>query len=198
MGKGYPSPFLFPLLATSRPCPDEQLLIWWATFWDLKQALFTDGSDLLLFSCSVMSNFLPPMDCSTPGFLVHHHLPELAQNSCPLSQWCHPTIYSSVVPFSSCLQSFPASGTFLMSQLFASGGQSIGASVIINPSNEYSGLISFMIDWLDLLAVQGTLKSFLQHHSSKASILWCSAIKQLYFLPLFSAPCCCFDVTSLC
>ena len=85
-----------------------------------------------------------------------------------------------------------------MSQLFASGGQSIGASVIINPSNEYSGLISFMIDWLDLLEVQGTLKSFLQHHSSKASILWCSAIKQLYFLPLSSAPCCCSDVTSLC
>ena len=61
-----------------------------------------------------------------------------------------------------------------MSQFFASGGQSIG--FIISPSNEYSGLISFRIDWLDLLAVQGTLKNLLQHHSSKASILQCSAL----------------------
>ena len=59
-----------------------------------------------------------PTDCSTPGFLVHHHLPELAQ-----SQWCHPTISSSVAPFSSYLQSFPASGSFPMSWLFTSGGQ---------------------------------------------------------------------------
>ena len=64
-----------------------------------------------------------------------------------------------------------------MSQLFASGGQSIvwSFSLNISPSNEYSGLISFRMDWMDLLAVRGTLKSLLQHHSSKASILWCSA-----------------------
>ena len=62
-----------------------------------------------------------------------------------------------------------------MSQLFASGGQNIGASFSISPSNEYSGLISFRIDWFELLAVQGTLKSFLQHYNSKASILWCLA-----------------------
>ena len=61
-----------------------------------------------------------------------------------------------------------------MSQLFASGDKS-GFSFSISPSNEYSGLVSFRIDWLDLLAIQGTLKSLLQHHSSKASILWCSA-----------------------
>ena len=86
------------------------------------------------------------------------------------------TISSSVVPFSSCLQSFPASGSFLMNQLFSLGGQSIGVSAsVISPSSEYSGLISFRIDWLDLLAVQGTLKSLLQHHSSKASILCLSA-----------------------
>ena len=97
-------------------------------------------------------------------------------NSCPLSGYCHPAISSSVVPFSSCPQSFPASGSFQMSQLFASGGQSIGSfSFSINPSNEYSGLISFRIDWFDLLAVQGTLKSLLQYHRSKASILWHSA-----------------------
>ena len=89
------------------------------------------------------------------------------------SWWCHPTISSSVVPFSSCPQSFPASGSFQMSQLFASGGQSIGvsASTSVLPMNK--GLISLRMDWLDLLAVQGTLKSLLQHHSSKASILWC-------------------------
>ena len=77
---------------------------------------------------------------------------------------------------SSCLQSVPESGSFQMSQFFLSGGQSIGvsASVLVLP-NEYSGLISFRMDWLALFAVQGTLKSLLQQHSSKASILWLSA-----------------------
>ena len=125
------------------------------------------------FSCSVMSDSLqphepqharPPCPSPTPG--VH-------PNPCPLSQWCHPTISSSVVPFSSCPQSFPASGSFQMSQLFEWGDQSFSFS--ISPSNEHPGLISFRMDWLDLLAVQGTLKSLLQHHSSKASILQHSA-----------------------
>ena len=98
--------------------------------------------------------------------------PRAYLDSCPLSRWCHPTLLSSVIPFSSCLQSFPASGSFPMSQFFASGGHSIRVS---GPSNEHPGLISFRIDWLDLLAVQGTLNSLLQHHSSKASVLWCSA-----------------------
>ena len=73
------------------------------------------------------------MDCSMPGFPVLH-LPKLAQ-TCPLSQWCHPTILSSVVPFSSCLQSFLASGSFLMNWLFTSGGQSFGASASVLPMN---------------------------------------------------------------
>ena len=75
-------------------------------------------------------------------------------NSCPLSQWCHPTISSPVISFSSCLQSFPASGSFQMSQLFPSGGQNIGASASASvlPMN-IQGLISFRIDWLDLLAI---------------------------------------------
>ena len=78
-----------------------------------------------------------------------------------------PSISSSVVAFSSCLQSFPASESFQMSQFFTSGGQSIGSfSFSISPSIEYSGLISFSIDWFDLFTVQGTLKSLLQHHSS--------------------------------
>ena len=82
-------------------------------------------------------------------------------------------------------QSFPASGSFQISQFFASGGQSIGVSASASALfNEYSGLISFRIDWLDPLAVQGTLKSLLQHHSSKASILWHSA----FFIVQLSHP----------
>ena len=109
------------------------------------------------------------MDCSMPGFFVHHQLLELAEssNSCPSSHWCHPTILSSIVPFSSCLQSFPASGYFPRSQFFASGGQYWSFSFGISPSNEYSRLISFRINWFDL-AVQRTLKRLLQHHSWKA------------------------------
>ena len=94
-------------------------------------------------------------------------------NSCPLRGWCHPTISSSIVPFSSCPHSFPTSGSFPMCQLFASGGQPIGvsASTSILPMNtqDWSPL-----EWtgFDFLAVQGTLKSLLQQHSSKVSILW--------------------------
>ena len=137
------------------------------------------------FSCSVMSDSLrphglqharPPCPSPTPGVYSH---------SCPLSRWCHPTISSSVVPFSSCPQCFPASGSFQMNQLFASGGQSIGISAsAISPSNEYSGMISFRMDWLDPLAVQGTLKSLLQYHSSKASILW----RSVFFIVQISHP----------
>ena len=104
--------------------------------------------------------------------------PDVYPNSCPLSRRCHPTVLSSVVPFSSCLQSFPASGSFPMSQLFISGGHSIGvsASTSVLPMNTQG--------WLDLLAVQGTLKSLLQHHSSKASILRHSA----FFIVQLSHP----------
>ena len=83
---------------------------------------------------------------------------------------------SNHLPFSSSLQSFPASGSFQLSQFYGIRlPKSWSFSFNISPSNEHSGLISFRIDWLDLLAVQGTLKSLLQHHSSKASILWHSA-----------------------
>ena len=90
-----------------------------------------------------------------------------------------------LVPFSSCPQSFPASGSFQMSQFFASGGQSFGSfSFNISLSNEHSRLISFRMDWLDFLAVQGTLNSLLKHYSSKATILWCSA----FFIGQLSHP----------
>ena len=113
--------------------------------------------------------------------------PRACSNSCPSNQWCHPTISSSVVLFSSCLQSSPASRLFPMSQFLVSGGQSIGvsASASVLPYNEYSGLISFRIDWFDLLAVQGTLKSLLQHHSSKASILQHSACFMIQLAHLY-------------
>ena len=116
----------------------------------------------------------PPYASPTPG---------VDSNSCPLSWWCHPTISSSVIPFSSCLLSVSASGSFQMSQFFTSTWPKYW-SFSISPSNEYSWLISFRMDWWDLLAVQGTLKSLLQHHSSKASILWCSA----FFIVQLSHP----------
>ena len=97
--------------------------------------------------------------------------PGACSNSCPLSWWCHPTISSSITPFS-CPQSFLASGSFPVSQLFTSGGQNIGASAsTICSSNEYSGLISFRIEWFDLLAVRGTLKSLL-YKSLWKHLLW--------------------------
>ena len=102
--------------------------------------------------------------------------PRAYSNSCPSSRWCHPTISSSVIPFSSRLQSFPTSASFQMSRFFTSGGQCIGvsASASVLPMNMQDWFF-FRMDWLNRLAVQGTLKSLLQHHSSKASIFWCSA-----------------------
>ena len=123
-----------------------------------------------------MSNSLQPRGLQHVRLPYASPTPGACSNSWPLSQWCHPTISSSVIPFSSCLQSFPASGSFQMSQFFPSGGQSFGASVSASvlPMN-IQGLISFRMIWFDLLVVQGTIKSLLQHHCSKASILWCSA-----------------------
>jgi len=95
----------------------------------------------------------------------------VCSNSCSLSWWCHPVISSSVAPFSFCLQSFPASSSFLALCIRWPKYWSFS----ISPSSECSGLISFRMDLLDLLAVQGTRKNLLQHHSSKASILPCSA-----------------------
>ena len=100
--------------------------------------------------------------------------PGACSNSCPLSRRCHPTILSSVFPFS-CLQLFPAPGSFPTSQFFISGGQNIGVSASASVLPRNSGLISFRMDWLDLLAVQETLKSLLQLHSSKVPILQHSA-----------------------
>ena len=113
------------------------------------------------------------MDCSMPGFSVHHYLPEFAQTHV---RWVSDAIQPShpLSPLAPLMFS-QHQGLF---QWLSSSHQMVKLlelSFSISPSNEYSGLISFRIDWLDLLAVQGTLKNLLQHHSSKASILWCSA-----------------------
>ena len=105
---------------------------------------------LLLLSCSVVSNSLQPCGLQHARLLCPSS-PGVCSNSCPLSQWCHPTITSSVVPFSSCLHSFPASGSFPIIQLFSSGGQSIGASVsapVLTMSNQGW----FPLGWTGLLS----------------------------------------------
>ena len=132
------------------------------------------------FSNSVLSDFWrlhwlqhARLPCASPT-------PRVYPSSCTLSRWCHPTISSSVVPFSSCLQSSPVSGSFSLSQFITSGGQSTGlsASASILPMN--------IQDWFPLgwtggfLAVQGTLKSFLQYHSSSALSINSSALSFLY------------------
>ena len=149
--------------------------------------------------CCSVAKLCLTLCCSKPGFPVLHYLPEFAhthvhrvsdvtQPSHPLlspppltlnltqnqSQWGQPTISSSVTHFSSCPQSFPASGSFPMSWLFASGGQSIGASASTSvlPMNIQGW---FRIDWFDLPTVQGTLKNVLQYRNLIASVLQCSA-----------------------
>ena len=142
---------------------------------------------LLLFSQQVVSN------SSQLHGLQHTRLPCLSPSpgdcpsSCPLNRWWHPTSSSSVACFSFCLQSFPASGHFPMS-LYIKCPKYWSFSFSISPSNEYSGLISFKIDWLDFLAIQETLKSLLQLHSSKASVfstqlsLWSSSHTHTWLL----------------
>ena len=140
---------------------------------------FSSVAQLCLTICDPMKPQHARLPCPSPT-------PGIYPDSCPLSWWCHPAISFSVVPFSSCPQSCPASESFQMSQLFASGGQSIGVSALTSvlPMNTHPGLISFRMDWLDLLAVQGTLKSLLQQHSSKASVLRHSA----FFIVQLSHP----------
>ena len=140
------------------------------------------------FSPSVVSDSLQPHEsqharppCPSPSPRVH-------SNSRPLSRWCHPTISSSVVPLSSCPQSFPASGSFQMSQLFAWGGQRIGvsASTSVLPMNTQDWSPLGWIVWISLQSKGLSLQSkqLLRHHSSKASILQHSA----FFIVQLSHP----------
>ena len=120
------------------------------------------------FSCSVMSNFLWPQGLQHTRLPCPSHTPRACSNSCPSSWWCHPTISSSVIPFSSCLQSFPASQSFPMNQFFASGGQSIGVSdsTSVLPKNiqdwfplGLTGLISLQYKLLSRDFANTTVKS---------------------------------------
>ena len=138
----------------------------------------------LLFSCSVVFDSLWPHGLQHTRLPCPWPSPRVCSNPCPSSQWCHPTISSSVIPCSSWTQSFPASGSLPMSQLSASGGQSIGASASASvfPMNiqdwfplGLAGLISLLSKWL---------KSLFQHHNLKVLILWHSA----FFIIQFSHP----------
>ena len=126
-------------------------------------------------------------DSLWPHGLQHARLPcpsptlGACSNSCPSNRWCHPAISSPIIPFSSCLQSFPASGSFSNESVLCIRWPKYW-SFRISPSNAYSGLILFRIDWFALLAVQRTLKSLLQYHSSKVLILWHSALFMVQLL----------------
>ena len=148
----------------------------WYKNWDYSY-IFSSVSQFCLTLCDAINR-------STPGLPVHHQLLEFSQihvhRVSDAIQPSHP-----LLPPSPCPQTFPASGSFRMSQLFTSGGQSVGvsASASVLPMN-IQELISYRMNWLALLAVQGTLKSLLQHHSSKASILQPSA----FFIGQLSNP----------
>ena len=138
---------------------------------------------LLWFSCSGMYNSLQPhgrqhtrLPCLSPS-------PGACSNSCPSSRWCHPTVLSSVIPFS-CLQSFPATGSFLMSRLFASGGQIIGASASVPPMNiqgwiplELTALISLQSKWLSRVFSKSQFKSI---NSLVLSLLYCPPLTSIH------------------
>ena len=129
-----------------------------------------------------MSNCLWPHKLQPASLSCPSLSPWVCSNSCPLSQWWHPITSSSVTPFS-CLQSFPASGFFPMTWLCVRRPKYWSFNFGISPSNEYSGLISFRIDWFHILAAQGTLKSLFQHQFESINY---SVFSLLYGLPLTS------------
>ena len=134
------------------------------------------------FSHSACPTLCEPIDCSTPGLPVHHQLPEFTQTHVHC-QWCHPTI--SCRPLLLLPSIFPSTRVFSNeAALRIRWLKYCSFSFNISPSNEHPGLISFRMDWLDLLPVQGTLKNLLQHHSSKALILQHSA----FFIVQLSRP----------
>ena len=144
---------------------------------------------MLLFCCSVqfssvVSNTLQPHGLQHARLPYPSPTPRAYSNSCPLSLWCHPTISSSVVPFFS-PSTFPSIRVFPSELVFSIRWPKYWSfSFNIRPSNEYSGRISFRMNWLDFLAIKGTLKSLLQHRNSKGSILRHSA----FFIVQLSHP----------
>ena len=162
-----------PGIQTRVCCIDRRALYSWAIIrWDLYLCWSVTQSCLTL--CD-------PMDHSTPGFPVHHHPPEFSQTHV---HWVIPSNHLVLChPLLLLLSIFPSIRVFSNeSALHIRWTKYWSFSFSISPSNKYSGLISFKMHWLDLLAVQGTLKSLLQHHSSKASILWGSAFFMVQLL----------------
>ena len=158
----------------------------WMTTWYYFCAIFCSVFLHLLFSHSVVSDFLRlhglqhiRLPCPSPS-------PRVCTNTGPLSWWCHPTTSSSLISFSY-LQSFPASGSFLVTALWIRWSKYWSFSFSISSSNEFSELVSIKTDWFDLLAVQGIHKSLLLHYSSKASIIWCSAFFMVQLWPYMTA-----------
>ena len=164
----------------------------WRLLFVTDTASFLPQCPSLLLPHSVQSSHSVMSDSLWPHGLQHARLPcpsptpRACLNSCPSSWWCHPTISSSVVPFSSCLQSFPAISVFSNELvLWIRWPKYWSFSFSISPSNEYSGLISFRMDWLDLLAVQGTLESsptpqFKSINSSALSCLYSPTLASIH------------------
>ena len=140
---------------------------------------------LLLLSRKVLSNCLWPHGLWHTRLLCPPLSPRVCSNSRPLSWWCSLTVSSSAAPFSFCLHCFPGSGSFPMSWFFAILWWPKYWSFSFSTYNDYAGLISLRIDWFDLPAVQGTLRSLLQHHNSKASVLWRSAFLMVQLSHLY-------------
>ena len=136
------------------------------------------------FSSSVVSVCLQHYGLQHARLPYPSPTPGACSSLCPSSWWCHPTISSSLFPFSSCLQSFLTSESFPMSQFFPNWSFNFS----ISPSSEYSVLISFRMDWFDLVEVQMILKSLLQHCSLKATILWRSALFMVQLSHLYMTP----------
>ena len=177
-------PHVLPVILPGRCCPLENRLI--------KGDLKGFSSELRIPSCcshtlvqfsrSVLSNSLRPPGLQHARLPCPSPTPRVYPNSRPSSDG-HSTVLSFVISFSSCLQSFPVIRVFSNeSALCIRWPKYWSFSFSISPSNEHPGLISFRMDWLDLLVVQGTLKSLLQHHNSKASILWHSAFFVVHLL----------------
>ena len=160
----------------------HQTYWWYLCFICFKRSIPFSSVQFILL---VMSSFLCPHEPPHSRPPCPSRTPRIYTNSCLLSQWCHPTISSSVIPFSSCPQSFPASGSFQMSHFFISGGQSIGVSA--SPSVLLMNIQDwFPLGWTDWISLQskGLSRVFSNTNSSKASILQCSA----FFIVQLSHP----------
>ena len=158
-------------------------------FSDIQQLWFLSQKTTLemkfQFTHSVLSDSPQPHGLQQMRLTYLSPTPGACSNSCPSSQWCHPTISSSVIPFSSCHQSFPASGTSPISQFFTSGNQSIGvsASASVLPMNNQDWFLLGLTSWISLQS-KGLSKSLLQHHSSKDQF-FCTQFSFFFNINLF-------------